>query len=114
VSGRALRGSTTGMTTDVARHQWEEGLRRLAAERGARARQLADLVDAVQDELRRRVGQTFTLAQLAAAYGGSEDWVRDVVVDSTQPRAQAGVRDTALVQDAAFGNYARGATDYRP
>jgi hypothetical protein len=102
------------MTIDVARHQWEEGLRRLSAERGARARQLADLVDAVQDELRRRVGQTFTLAQLAAAYGGSEDWVRDVVVEHAPPRGQAGLRDTTLVQDAAFGSYARGATDYSP
>jgi hypothetical protein len=102
------------VTVDVARHQWEDGLRRLAAERGARAGQLAELVDAVQDELRRRVGQTFTLAQLADAYGGSEDWVREVVVESAPPRARAGLRDTALVQDAAFGNYARGATDYRP
>jgi len=102
------------VTVDVARHQWEDGLRRLGAERGARARQLAELVDAVQDELRRRVGQTFTLAQLADAYGGSEDWVREVVVESAPPRARAGLRDTALVQDAAFGNYARGATDYRP
>lgn len=104
------------MTVDVARHQWEDGLRRLSAERGVRHRQLAELVDAVQDELRRRVGQTFTLVQLAEAYGGSEDWVRDVVVESAppRPRAEAGVRDTALVQDAAFGNYARGATDYQP
>lgn len=104
------------MSVDVARHQWEEGLRRLGAERGARARQLADLVDAVQDELRRRVGQTFTLAQLAEAYTGSEDWVRDVVVESAPApaRAEAGLRDTALVQDAAFASYARGATDYRP
>jgi hypothetical protein len=102
------------MTVDVARHQWEEGLRRLGAERGARARQLAELVDAVQDELRRRIGQTFSLAELAGAYGGSEDWVRDVVVEHAPPRSPVGVRDTALVQDAAFGNYARGATDYRP
>lgn len=103
------------MTVDVARHQWEEGLRRLAAERGSpRADQLVELVDAVQDELRRRVGQTYSLAQLAAAYGGSEDWVRDIVVAAAPPRGRAGVRDTTLVQDAAFGRYARGATDYRP
>jgi len=103
------------MTVDVARHQWAEGLRRLATERGNRARQLADLVDAVQDELRRRIGQTFTLAELAEAYAGSEDWVRDVVVESAPPpRAEAGLRDAALVGDAAFASYARGATDYRP
>ena len=42
-----------------ARHQWEEGTRRLAAEQanGARYRQLAELVDAVLDELRRRLAE---------------------------------------------------------
>jgi glutathione S-transferase len=101
---------------EVARHQWEEGRRRLAAEGEdtARSRHLAALVDAVEDELGRRVGQTFTLADLAAAYVGAEDWVRDVVLLSTPPRSRAGVRDTAVVQDAAFAQYARGAVDYRP
>ena len=100
----------------TARHQWEEGTRRLAAEQanGVRYRQLAELVDAVLDELRRRVGQTYTLADLAAAYERAEDWVRDVVLESAPPRGAVGVRDAALVQDAAFGSYARGATDYRP
>ena len=103
------------MSVDVARHQWDDGVRRLGEERTApRAAQLAELVDAVQDELRRRVGQTFTLAELANAYAGSEDWVREIVVESTRPRAQAGLRDAALVGDAAFARYARGATDYRP
>ena len=101
---------------DSARHQWEEGRRRLAAEGEgtARSRHLQQLVDAVAAELRLRVGLTFTLADLARAYEGSEDWVREVVVRETQPKARAGPRDTALVQDAAFAAYARGASDYRP
>jgi hypothetical protein len=101
---------------DSARYQWEEGRRRLeaTASETARYRQLSALVDAVSDELRRRVGQTFTLAELAAAYAGAEDWVRDVIARSTPPRSRAGIRDTALVQDAAFGQYARGASDYEP
>ncbi|TMJ98143.1 MAG: hypothetical protein E6G67_01200 [Actinobacteria bacterium] len=101
---------------DAARYQWEEGRRRLESESrdAARARQLADLLEAVQDELRRRIGQRFTLAELARAYEGSEEWVRDVVIRMTHPRARAGIRDTTLVQDAAFAQYARGATDYRP
>jgi hypothetical protein len=103
------------MTVDVARYQWDEALRRLDSERTPpRAQDLLELVDAVQDELRRRVGQTFSLAELAQAYAGSEDWVRDVVVDSVRPKAAAGVRDVVLVGDAAFGRYARGATDYSP
>ena len=104
------------MTVATARHQWDEGARRLAASQSdpVRYRLLADLVDAVVAELRRRVGQTFTLAELADAYTGAEDWVRDVVVAEAPRRGPAGVRDAALVQDAAFGQYARGATDYRP
>lgn len=102
---------------ETARFQWEEGARRLEETRDdvGRYRQLASLVDAVVDELRRRVGQTFTLAQLGDAYGGSEEWVRDVVVERTPTRgARAGLSDSAVVQDAAFARYARGATDYRP
>jgi hypothetical protein len=102
---------------ETARFQWDEGARRLEETRAdpPRYRQLASLVDAVADQLRRRVGQTFTLDQLADAYGGSEDWVRDVVVAATPARgARAGLPDSSVVQDAAFAQYARGATDYVP
>jgi hypothetical protein len=102
---------------ETARFQWEEGERRLESSRGdlPRYRELASLVDAVVGELRRRVGQTFTLGELADAYGGSEEWVRDVVVEVTPVRgARAGLPDSAVVQDAAFARYARGATDYAP
>jgi hypothetical protein len=116
VSRRPLREGGGALTLPSARLQWEDGVRRLEAARGdsRRYRDLAVLVDAVQDELRRRVGQTFSLGELADAYAGSEEWVREVVVESTPPRAAAGLHDTALVQDAAFALYARGATDYRP
>jgi hypothetical protein len=115
VSRRALR-ERAEVSVASARHQWEEGKRRLAEEGvdTARSRHLAVLIDAVVDELRRRVGQRYTLADLAAAYDGAEEWVRDVVLRSARPKFRAGVRDTALVQDAAFGRYAQGASDYRP
>jgi hypothetical protein len=104
------------MMLQAARQQWDEGLRRLDAEGEdtARSRHLWLLIEEVVAELRRRVGQTFTLADLAGVYEGSEDWVRDVVIRATPPRARAGLKDSALVQDAAFAHYARGATDYRP
>jgi hypothetical protein len=100
----------------AARHQWEDGKRRLAdeGEDTARSRHLGVLVEAVVEELQRRVGQTFTLRDLADVYVSAEDWVRDVIISSAPPRARAGIRDTALVQDAAFAHYARGASDYRP
>jgi hypothetical protein len=120
VPGRPLRGSRererAGVMLQAARQQWDEGLRRLDAEGEdtARSRHLWLLIEEVVAELRRRVGQTFTLADLAGVYEGSEDWVRDVVIRATPPRARAGLKDSALVQDAAFAHYARGATDYRP
>jgi hypothetical protein len=100
----------------AARFQWEEGKRRLAGEGDdlARSRQLEVLVEAVVEELQRRVGQTFTLRDLANAYSGAEDWVREVILARVPANARAGIRDTALVQDAAFAHYAQGARDYRP
>jgi hypothetical protein len=100
----------------AARHQWDEGKRRLAdeGEGTARAKHLGLLVGAVVDELQRRVGQTFTLRDLAEAYSGAEEWIREVIVATAPPRSRAGIRDTALVQDAAFAQYAQGARDYSP
>ena len=100
----------------IARHQWAEGKRQLnaAGVDTARSRHLTVLVEAVAAELPKRVGQTFTLAELAQVYVGAEDWVRDVILVAMPPRSRAGIRDTALVQDAAFALYAQGASDYRP
>ena len=100
----------------IARHQWAEGKRQLDAAGldTARSRHLTILVEAVMTELPKRIGQTFTLAELARVYENAEDWVRDVIVESMPPRSRAGIKDTALVQDAAFALYAQGASDYRP
>ena len=62
----------------------------------ARSRHLLVLVEAVEDELARRVGQTFTLAELAQAYSGSEDWARDVILSSMPARSRAGIRSPAF------------------
>ena len=104
------------MSLPSARHQWDEGKRRLAGEGEdtARSRHLDLLVDAVVDELRRRIGQTYTLGELAGAYEGADDWVREIIVTSLPPRPRAGVRDAAVIQDAAFARYAQGALDYTP
>jgi hypothetical protein len=101
---------------ESAQQQWDEGKRRLdrVGAETARGRHLWLLVEAVLGELRRRVGQTFTLAELAGVYDGSEDWIREVVLVSAPPKARAGIRDVVLVQDAAFAHYARGASDYQP
>jgi hypothetical protein len=96
-----------------ARQEWQDGYRRLEAlANDARLyRRLLRQVDAVTDELRRRVGQTFTLAELADAYAGVEVWGWEVL---GRGPASADLAHAATVQDAAFHLYSRGAVDYAP
>jgi hypothetical protein len=104
----------SSVEVELARREWEQGLERLdeaAVDAGRQARLLAAL-EAVTDELRRRVGQTFTLAELADAHAAAEDWVRVAIAErAPYPGWPA---DATTVQDAAFHFYARGAVDYRP
>jgi hypothetical protein len=115
VPGRSLLGPLA-LVIDSARHQWEDGARALRAQSGNRARyaQLLDLVDAVRDELRKQLGQRFTLADLAALHARADDWGRDLVARSLPPDPQVGLADSTLVLDAAFHLFARGALDYVP
>ena len=99
-------------TLDLVRHEWEVGHRDLEAERGDRTRyrRLLDQVEVVTDELRRRVGGTFTLRELAAAYRDADAWARQTVADRAP--GPGWPRDLALVLAAAFHGYQRGASDY--
>jgi hypothetical protein len=102
------------MDVELARQQWQDGNRRLERTRDDRRRyaQLVRGVELVVARLRQRVGQTFTLAELAGAYDGADEWVRELLEeddpDGTPPQ------EPGTVTDAAFHAYARGATDYRP
>jgi hypothetical protein len=98
----------------IARHEWEEGSRRLEAARddGHRYGQLLELLNLVHAELRRRIGQTYTLQQLAAAYGDSESWAREVLEERAEMPEWP--RDLTTVLAAAYDAYQRGAIDYVP
>ena len=101
------------MDLELARQQWDDGDRRVQSLRRDRKRYvevLAD-VDAVVADLRRRVGQTFTLAELAAAYHDAERWARGLVQERAPTPGWP--RDLATVLAAAFYAYQRGALDYR-
>jgi hypothetical protein len=97
----------SAVAVEHARHQWDEGHRRLQSHSADRALflHLHAQVDAVVAELNRRVGQTFTLTELADAYYEADRWLYDLL-------GSAG--HVAVVQDAAFHRYARGAVDYAP
>jgi hypothetical protein len=104
----------SSVAVEHARQQWEEGHRRL--ESRARDRRASDRlyaqVTGVTEELRRRVGQTFTIAQLADVYAGAERWSREAAARGAPETARP--EDLAVVEDAAFHLYARGAVDYVP
>lgn len=99
---------------EVARQEWEEGSRRLEAahEDGRRYGQLVELLELVLDELRKRIGQTYTLAELTAVYAESERWAREVLEE--RAAAPSWTRDFTVVVAAAFDAYQRGAIDYKP
>jgi hypothetical protein len=88
--------------------QWEEGVRALHAIEAPRQRRQADrVVAAIQDELRRRIGPTFSAGELADLYGRGTDWCLQVAADVAGPTA-----DSRSLADAAFWLYLRGATDF--
>jgi hypothetical protein len=73
--------------------QWEDGERRLAEADDATYRRASeDLIE----HLRRRLGSSFTLEELADLYASGPDFASD----------------PAWLVDAAFGRYAREASDF--
>jgi hypothetical protein len=99
---------------DVVRREWAQGYRRFeaASREPVVGDRLQRQLEIVTDELRKRIGQTFTLEQLAAAYDNADDWARDVV--SERAATPGWVRTLSMVEDAAFYLYQRGALDYKP
>jgi hypothetical protein len=97
----------------LIRAEWDDGERRLEAERNDRRRYelLLEQVEVVTDELRKRVGQTYTVAELAAAYRDAERWAREAVGERAP--SPGWPRDLTLVLAAAFHAYQRGAVDYQ-
>ena len=82
---------------DSAIFQWEQGARRL---READTREANRRVSLVMDELRRRLGSTFTAQELADHYGADTSWADGL----------AGME--SWVVDAAFHKYLREAQNF--
>jgi hypothetical protein len=98
---------------ESARLEWEHAYRDfvgVARDPSVEDRVRAQL-DAVSTELRRRVGGTYTIRELADEYVRADGWAREVLAEQATP---GWPRTLALVEGAAFHLYARGAVDYSP
>jgi hypothetical protein len=98
---------------DSARLEWEHAYRDLveAARDPAQEDRVRLQLDAISAELRRRVGGTYTMRELADEYVAADGWAREVLAEQASP---GWPRTLALVEGAAFYLYARGALDYAP
>lgn len=104
------------MSADPVRYEqliglWQEGQRRLAeADPGDRAA-MDRVVDELVSQLRRRLGGTFAVQELARLYvEQGTDWCFDVAVRVAPNNPAAW--DLTAVAGAAFARYAREASDY--
>ena len=96
----------TPYAVENALYQWEEGERLVRETPEPAHSDLNRAVEVVLDELRRRLGSSFVLDELANFYAHDTDWAADLA-----DRNAAG-GDAAAVVDAAFGRYAREASNY--
>jgi hypothetical protein len=108
-----LRVGVSELSVRLAREDWRSGER--AVERALadprRAPVARKVLQELEGELRRRLGQTYTLASLVALYADADRWARDA--------AQRTAPDAAWAQDASFADAAcaraaRNARDWTP
>ena len=96
--------AVSSAAVEIARREWEEANRRARRRRRATAPatlRLLEQVEAVTAELRKRVGQTFTLDELAARVRAGRALVARRASRSTAASPDW-PRTLALVEDAAF------------
>jgi molybdopterin converting factor small subunit len=86
--------------------QWEEGEARVRESAGGEASEAERATRLVVEELRRRLGGSFTLAELVDLYAEGTDWVGDEV------QRRFSDLSTASAVNAGFWRYARSASDY--
>jgi hypothetical protein len=98
-----------GHSFENALFQWEEGRRGLLAlsDDPAARRRAERIVDAIREELRRRVGATFTATELADCYGEGTEWCLQLATE-----VSAGAVDAQTLADAAFWLQLQGASDF--
>ena len=96
---------------DSAIFSWREGQQRLRDADPADRALLERVTTRIVDELRRRLGGSFTTDELAQYYyEQGTDWCLQIAVE-TAP-ANPAAWDSQTVADAAFGRYVREAADF--
>jgi hypothetical protein len=99
-----------GMAFETAMEQWQAGARRLEEAPFDERPVLEIVTREVQNELRRRLGSTFTTDELAELYDAGTGWVSDIAVAAAPDAPFAW--DVRIVGDAAFSRYVRSAVDF--
>jgi len=99
---------------ESARRDWEEGYRRFQEESRdpVRVDGLHLELEVVTDELRKRLGSTFTLDELSTEYRQADAWARAALVE--RATASGWPATLSIVEGTAFFVYSRGALDYEP
>jgi hypothetical protein len=95
---------------ESALYQWREGERRLRAEPEEREPLLERVIEALVDELRRRLGGRFSSDELAALYRLETGWYLPVAMRLAPEQPWAW--EAGVVLDAAFARYLHEAADY--
>lgn len=112
-SGRSARHRRRGLNSlqipASALHSWQDGERRMQAAPVEQRATLERVCRLVQEELRRRLGGTFTSTELVELYYRGTSWCLQLAANTAPGRPWAW---DASVADAAFGRYLRDASDY--
>lgn len=82
------------------------------SEDSKRRRLIEGVVEQLGAELERRIGQTFSVAELVDVYETAEVWAHPIVHHYAQDQPWAWEMGTVL--DATFFRYERRALDYQP
>jgi hypothetical protein len=101
-----------GYPLDNALYQWEEGysrLRELTSDPQL-GRAASRAVEAVREELRRRIGPTFRAEELADLYARGTDWCLEAARRAVPMEAVD--LDPQAITDGTFYLYLRGASNY--
>jgi hypothetical protein len=95
---------------ETALMQWQDGLRRLDEAPPEERRMLERVSQAIEAELRRRLGGAFTTEELAGLYDQGTDWCLEIAFEAAPDNPRAWESQT--VADAAFARYVREAKDF--